>query len=273
MAEEKFQIRILDGSLSSMREEPTPLEDALVYFATRYPGQHLSVDQLIEHACSKNANDQLKLSLHGAFNYWDHASGLAWTNGTTPNTKERRRRVYDCLKLSPKQAHDLDSAIPLYVAEHPTVIAESHKLWYNHERAVRGFYWPAYRKYLAEKSKWNEDALLSLDESTRAVIERLSDPSQAEAYQSKGLVVGYVQSGKTANFTGVVARAADAGYRLIIILTGTTEILRRQTQRRLDKEMIGRQFLENDYKNDRELNSFVIHPTLPSFSESSTGSA
>ena len=123
MAEEKFQIRILDGSLSSMREEPTPLEDALVYFATRYPGQHLSVDQLIPHACSKNANDQLKLSLHGAFNYWDHASGLAWTNGTTPNTKERRRRVYDCLKLSPKQAHDLDSAIPLYVAEHPTVIA------------------------------------------------------------------------------------------------------------------------------------------------------
>jgi hypothetical protein len=58
--------------------------------------------------------------------------------------------------------------------------------------------------------------------------------------------MGYVQSGKTANFTGVVARAADAGYRLIIILAGTWNILRNQTQRRSDKEFLGKKLLTND---------------------------
>ena len=67
----------------------------------------------------------------------------------------------------------------------------------------------------------------------------LSRPTRPEAKQTKGLVVGYVQSGKTANFTGVVAKGIDAGYRLIIVLTGTIEILRAQTQRRMDMELMG----------------------------------
>ena len=59
--------------------------------------------------------------------------------------------------------------------------------------------------------------------------------------KTKGLVVGHVQSGKTANFTGVIAKAVDAGYRLIIVLTGTVELLRSQTQRRLDMELVGQE--------------------------------
>jgi hypothetical protein len=86
-----------------------------------------------------------------------------------------------------------------------------------------------------------------------------------EQYQSKGLVVGYVQSGKTANFTGVIARAADAGYRLFIVLAGTMDILRQQTQRRIDKELIGRELLENDYLDDEDWPSgFLSHGALPS---------
>ena len=80
-----------------------------------------------------------------------------------------------------------------------------------------------------------------LDVATDRVAERLSDPTRAEAYQAKGLVVGYVQSGKTANFTGVIAKAIDVGYRLIIVLTGTTDLLRTQTQRRLDMELVGQE--------------------------------
>ncbi len=76
-------------------------------------------------------------------------------------------------------------------------------------------------------------------QTTTDVIERLSDPTRETIKQTKGLVVGYVQSGKTANFTGVVAKAIDAGYRLIIVLTGTIEILRAQTQRRMDMELMG----------------------------------
>src|SRR5262249_18805681 len=74
----------------------------------------------------------------------------------------------------------------------------------------------------------------------------LANPEAASAYRTRGLVMGYVQSGKTANFTGVVARAADAGYRLLIVLAGTWNILRNQTQRRFDKELLGKELLQND---------------------------
>ena len=81
------------------------------------------------------------------------------------------------------------------------------------------------------KQKLDAFAVDRLDSATREVVRRLADPTRHEPYQSKGLVVGHVQSGKTANFTGVIAKAVDAGYRLVIVLTGTIEILRSQTQR------------------------------------------
>jgi hypothetical protein len=264
MPDDDIQIRILQLSLDSVRDIPAPLEEELRHFSKRYPGTILTVAQLIGRACSTNANDPLKLALHKAFMHWDYVRDAPWTDPTEPNTPERRHKTYEYLGLGAAQAADLDRAIPLFVAEHATVIAETHRLWYADGRARGGFYWPAYRKYLELHSGWKEDALLSLDESTRSVTARLSDPAAPEIYQSKGLVVGYVQSGKTANFTGVVARAADAGYRLIIILTGTTEILRRQTQRRLDKEMIGRELLGDDYNGEADLNSFLAHQALPS---------
>jgi len=114
--------------------------------------------------------------------------------------------------------------------------------WYTGERAAEHqFYWPRYRDYLLGVREWPEANVTALDLATSSVVERLSDPTRAEAHQSKGLVVGYVQSGKTANFTGVVAKALDAGYRLVIVMTGTIEMLRAQTQRRMDMEMVGRQ--------------------------------
>ena len=80
----------------------------------------------------------------------------------------------------------------------------------------------------------------TLSSATTDIVQRLvrSCPSP-EAYQSKGLVVGYVQSGKTANITGVLAKAIDAGYRLLIVMTGTIDLLREQTQRRIDMELVG----------------------------------
>ena len=85
-------------------------------------------------------------------------------------------------------------------------------------------------------------------------MERLSDPIRAEIKPTKGLVVGYVQSGKTANFTGVIAKAIDAGYRLVIVMTGTIEILRAQTQRRIDMELMGvENMLAGQDSNDPEV--------------------
>src|SRR6185503_2528925 len=71
------------------------------------------------------------------------------------------------------------------------------------------------------------------------ILDLVGDPEREGAWSRRGLVVGDVQSGKTATYTAVTAKAADAGYRLIILLTGTLESLRRQTQERMDEGFVG----------------------------------
>jgi hypothetical protein len=73
------------------------------------------------------------------------------------------------------------------------------------------------------------------------ILRKLPDPIPSRAFQARGLVVGYVQSGKTASYTALAARAADAGYRLVIVLSGIHESLRAQTQNRLERELTGHQ--------------------------------
>ena len=80
--------------------------------------------------------------------------------------------------------------------------------------------------------------LKSLDHETGKILANMEDPRRDE-FSTKGLVVGYVQSGKTQNFTGLIAKSADAGYRLIVILAGMYNSLRQQTQVRIDKELTG----------------------------------
>ncbi|MDT0400061.1 endonuclease, partial [Streptomyces sp. DSM 41636] len=123
----------------------------------------------------------------------------------------------------------------------PTTISTTPTSWYSRDTATaRSFYWTAYEQLLRRKG-WPDAAVAGLDEASHSVVERLADPTRPDAYGARGLVVGYVQSGKTANFTGVTAKAIDAGYRLVIVLGGTLNLLRGQTQRRLDMELIGRE--------------------------------
>lgn len=101
-----------------------------------------------------------------------------------------------------------------------------------------------------------------------------ADPASADIYQARGLVVGHVQSGKTTNFTAVIAKAIDAGYRLIIVLSGTTNLLRNQTQRRLDMQLVGRENIlrgssetdvGHDYIEDESWpHKFISYGKLPS---------
>ncbi|MGW7209555.1 Z1 domain-containing protein [Streptomyces sp. NPDC054837] len=172
---------------------------------------------------------------------WDFADGTEWALGTPPRSDERRSVVYDRLKFGSDLRKALDNAVPVAKLPGPTVITREFTPWYTPERVTaRSFYWPSYEGKLRAKG-WSDAAIASLDEASRAVVERLTDPEQPAARQAKGLVVGYVQSGKTANFTGVAAKAIDAGYRLVIVLGGTLNLLRAQTQRRLDMELIGQE--------------------------------
>jgi hypothetical protein len=119
-----------------------------------------------------------------------------------------------------------------------------HIPWYREKvasEAIHFRFWNRYKKYLLNIKGWNADVVNRLDEITDDILERIEDPKERNrAFDRRGLVVGYVQSGKTANFTGVINKAIDSGYKVIIVLSGMHKNLRSQTQIRIDEEVIGR---------------------------------
>ena len=92
---------------------------------------------------------------------------------------------------------------------------------------------------LAAEPRAAPDVVGRLDDITDDVLGRLEDPRRAGAWDRRGMVVGQVQSGKTANYTGLICKAADAGYKFIVVLAGLHNTLRSQTQRRLDEGFLG----------------------------------
>lgn len=100
------------------------------------------------------------------------------------------------------------------------------------------YYWTTLRNYLLGNRALSFPAVRSLDEATDRILGYF-DPPHKEQINIRGLVIGYVQSGKTANFAALIAKAADIGFRLIIVLSGVDNGLRRQTQIRLNRELVG----------------------------------
>ena len=114
--------------------------------------------------------------------------------------------------------------------------------WYDKIRTDNQPFWNRYRRYLIEKSSLDQKSIDLLDFDTLPkILNCLSNPN--EKFEGKrlirGLIIGDVQSGKTSTYTGLICKAADAGYKVIILLAGTTESLRQQTQERIDEGVIG----------------------------------
>ena len=117
--------------------------------------------------------------------------------------------------------------------------ADDHAPWLDARRAtIDPFYWTRYRELLI-RNGWSPRVAATLDRATDELLDLLGDPADARAWQRRGLVMGDVQSGKTATYAALVCKAADAGYRMVILLTGMLENVRRQTQERLDEAFIG----------------------------------
>lgn len=126
-----------------------------------------------------------------------------------------------------------------------TVIADTKvkdKKWFTNLKKKYGHqleYWHRYSDYLNHKPSWTLDAVADIDESTDAVLNFMADPALGIKQDVYGLAFGYVQSGKTAHYLGVLNKAADAGYKIIIVLAGIHNNLRSQTQIRLEEEFLG----------------------------------
>ncbi|MFJ7048851.1 Z1 domain-containing protein [Streptomyces sp. NPDC101112] len=204
-----------------------------------FPG--IDISDAVFLSLLARGDEALKAVWSRALSAWDFDEKPAWSPDTSARSDERRAAIYARLCLDDDVRAALNLAVPVPKTAGPTIVTRRFTPWYTPERAAsRSFYWSAYERVLRCKG-WSDAAVASLDEASRAVVERLTDPEQPAARQTKGLVVGYVQSGKTANFTGVVAKAIDAGYRLVIVLGGTLNLLRAQTQRRIDMELIGQE--------------------------------
>jgi hypothetical protein len=119
--------------------------------------------------------------------------------------------------------------------------AEDHLPWLPQLRSnifPETHFWDNYRKLLQSKNL-PENVISELDRITDSVLGDLENPKREGEWDRRGLVMGQVQSGKTANYSGLVAKAADAGYKIIIVLAGTYNNLRSQTQIRLDEAFTG----------------------------------
>lgn len=118
---------------------------------------------------------------------------------------------------------------------------ENFEPWLHNKKSSVDFepyFWGRYEKLLLQRG-FAPPVVSSIDNVTDKIVSRLEDPDKKGQWYRKGMVVGYVQSGKTANFIGVVNKASDVGYKLIIILAGMQESLRSQTQERVDEGYIG----------------------------------
>lgn len=125
-----------------------------------------------------------------------------------------------------------------WVGADTTLSSEAgHVPWLDAGRKDDWRYWRRYSEYLEGRMAWA--AVNAVDRSTDAVLGLLEDPQREGPWDRRGLVVGHVQSGKTGNYTGLICKAADAGYKIIIVLAGLHNNLRSQTQMRLDEGFLG----------------------------------
>lgn len=172
-------------------------------------GKKVTYDELIVQA--KNANALLKLSdpdFNAAVAEYQRVNGIAFPPAAIivdPKGNEEDRDWFDkFLQANPK---------PVAFERYMSFLKESEHIGTESRKTIRK---DIYR-----------------------TVRQFANPNSINKSISKGLVVGDVQSGKTANYLGLINLAIDAGYRDVILLTGTTEYLREQTQDRTDKGLVG----------------------------------
>jgi hypothetical protein len=142
----------------------------------------------------------------------------------------------DCDALIRRLVQRLNIDVELGVA----VVADDFQKWIEDKRSsIDWSHWLVYKQWLInQKRPWR--VVDKMDELTQDILEFAGDPTLQGPWQRRGLVIGDVQSGKTSTYLGLLNKAVDAGYRLIIVLAGHTESLRQQTQERIDEGFIGR---------------------------------
>ena len=148
-----------------------------------------------------------------------------------PNLKSQRKQIVD----------EALSHVITSIGKSQTLVDEDENVrWINPATTVNWVHWPWLKKYLDSEVRRPLKVMNELDDSTNDVIDLLGDPKREGIWDRRGLVVGHVQSGKTQHYNALAAKGLDAGFKLIIILSGIHENLRQQTQERVESLIIGK---------------------------------
>ncbi|MER0300572.1 Z1 domain-containing protein [Vibrio vulnificus] len=137
-------------------------------------------------------------------------------------------------------AREIESKQGIKVGLGAIVDSVKFKPWLDDAKSeIDPFYWKRYEQLLLSNGL-PRDVITGTDIVTDKILGRLGNPQEHSSWDRRGMVVGHVQSGKTLNYTSLICKAADAGYRLIIVVAGIHNNLRNQTQIRIDEGFIGR---------------------------------
>ena len=122
----------------------------------------------------------------------------------------------------------------------------TYRPWLNDlyvDKNFSPYYWTRYKEYLLEEVGLPPDVVSTLDSDTHGILDHSGNPNEEESWKKRGMVLGHVQSGKTTNYSALICKAADAGYKVVILLSGISNLLRSQTQQRIDESVVGKQSL------------------------------
>jgi hypothetical protein len=148
----------------------------------------------------------------------------------------------------------LETIVNVYI---PTIkIIDSGNVdWDPEQYSGNGFY-KRYSEYLKNERMLPDKVVERVDQSMSEVLRKMGNPNQQNQFDVKGLIIGDVQSGKTTSYAGLINKAADSGYKVFIVLTGTIETLRVQTQKRIEEGFIGRKI--NQFGGQSKINKTVV---------------
>ncbi|MEI6755401.1 MAG: Z1 domain-containing protein [bacterium] len=139
-----------------------------------------------------------------------------------------------------KARNELLANIKVRLEPGVAIVPTDHKKWFEESKNEIIFeYWDRFKTYLAQDKGIELNVISKMDKVSDQVVDLLGDPRREEEEQRRGLIIGDVQSGKTINYSGIICKAVDAGFRIVILMTGTTNDLRSQTQIRLDEAFLG----------------------------------
>lgn len=180
--------------------------------------------------------------------------------GKEPKYEEIDSYIDWGLRMIPVDLDEADRALLFHAIESEQAIKHTQGVcifddyddphnWYD--RAERGdeHFWRLYSRYLTEESSLDEKSISLLGNKTLPdIMNCLCNPKEEHEgkFWKRGLVIGDVQSGKTATYSGLICKAIDAGYKVVILLAGITENLRQQTQERIDYGVVGREIKKDN---------------------------